>query len=386
MKNNIQYLYASIGSQLSWYAPNLKTYKLEFRGVMDFGSNVQYIWPHPQKDIAYMALSDGGPGKMGSQHSLVACSIDRSTGCLTILSPKRSVPYRPIHLCTDENGENLLTAYNNPSSLSLHKLNQSGCLEKLTLQLTEDDVGIFGHQVRITPDGKTVILVCRGYDAIGNNPEQPGCLKLFHIQDGRLQTMKTIKPSGGIGFGARHLDFHPNGTCLYLAVERQSELHTFKILEGKIADNPLFKTSTLSKPVMAGARQANSAIHVHPSGKFVYVSNRTYAIAPNNDAPLPDGEDNIAVFKINQLTCKPTLIQAANTFGSLPRTFSIHNSGKMLVAGNSEGSKKINSSGTISNFPLSLISYEIKDDGKLEVKQQIELKEKGELLFWAGFL
>ena len=68
MKNNIQYLYASIGSQLSWYVPNLKTYKLEFCGVMDFGSNVQYVWSHPQKDIAYMALSDGGPGKMGSQH------------------------------------------------------------------------------------------------------------------------------------------------------------------------------------------------------------------------------------------------------------------------------------------------------------------------------
>ena len=43
---------------------------------------------------------------MGSQHSLVACSIDRKTGGLKILGPKRSVPYRPIHLCTDENGEN----------------------------------------------------------------------------------------------------------------------------------------------------------------------------------------------------------------------------------------------------------------------------------------
>ena len=92
------------------------------------------------------------------------------------------------------------------------------------------------------------------------------------------------------------------------------------------------------------------------------------------------------LFKIDQLTYKPTLIQAANTFGSLPRTFSIHNSGKMLVAGNSECSKKINSSGTISNFPLRLVSYEIQDDGKLGIKQQIELKEKGELLFWAGFL
>ena len=95
-------------------------------------------------------------------------------------------------------------------------------------------MGIFGHQVRITPDGKTVILVCRGYDATENNPEQPGCLKLFHIQDDRLQTMKTINPSGGIGFGARHLTFIQMELAFILLLNARVSFIHLKYWKGKL--------------------------------------------------------------------------------------------------------------------------------------------------------
>ena len=386
MKDSFQYLYASIGTQFSWYLPDLIAHKLDFFGSKDFGSNIQYVWAHPQKDIIYLALSDGGPGKKGSNHSILACSIDRNTGEPVILGSQQRVPYRPIHLCTDERGRNLFTAYNNPSSLSVHKIETNGDIGEKTIQLSRDQVGIFGHQVRVTPDGKTLIVVCRGYDATDTASEQPGCLKLFDLEDGKLRDTKTISPFGGLGFGARHLDFHPNGNWFYLAIERQSELHTFKIGDDGIADNPLFTTSTLSKPLQLGARQANSAIHLHPSGKFVYVSNRTYAAAPINAGVIPNGEDNIAVFEIDEISFKPSLIQSVDTFGSLPRTFSIHKSGKMLVAANSEAAKKLNFNGKATSLPLSLVSYEIAANGKLALKQQINFHAKDQLLFWAGFL
>ena len=101
MKDSFQYLYASIGTQFSWYLPDLTTHKLDFISSKDFDSNIQYVWAHPKKDIVYLALSDGGPGKKGSYHSILACSIDRNTGEPSILGPKQQVPYRPIHLSTD---------------------------------------------------------------------------------------------------------------------------------------------------------------------------------------------------------------------------------------------------------------------------------------------
>lgn len=386
MKDSSQYLYASIGAQFSWFLPDLTTHKLDFISSKDFDSNIQYVWAHPQKEIIYLALSDGGPGKKGSYHSILACSIDRNTGEPSILGPKQRVPYRPIHLSTDEKGENLFTAYNNPSSLSVHKIEANGNIGDTRIQLSKDQAGIFGHQVRIIPDEKTAILVCRGYDATDTTAEQPGCLKIFDLTDGELRDTKTISPFGGLGFGARHLDFHPSGHCFYLALERQSELHTFKIAEEGISDHPLFTASTLSKPLQPGVRQANSAVHVHPSGKFVYVSNRTYPVAPTNGRAIPNGEDNIAVFKINEISYEPSLIQSADTLGSLPRTFSIHNSGKMLVAANSEAARKINFNGKVTSLPLSLVCYEIGENGKLALKQQINFQDKDQLLFWAGFL
>ena len=133
-------------------------------------------------------------------------------------------------------------------------------------------------------------------------------------------------------------------------------------------------------------RQANSAVHVHPSGKFVYVSNRTYPAAPRNGRAIPNGEDNIAVFEINEISYEPSLIQSADTLGSLPRTFSIHNSGEMLVAANSEAARKINFQGKATSLPLSLVCYKIEENGRLTLKQQINFREKDQLLFWAGFL
>ena len=63
MKDGFQYLYASIGTQFLWYLPDLTRHKLDFISSKNFDSNIQYVWAHPQKEIIYLALSDGGPGK-----------------------------------------------------------------------------------------------------------------------------------------------------------------------------------------------------------------------------------------------------------------------------------------------------------------------------------
>lgn len=385
--NYEQFLYAAIGSQLVWFAPNLESCELVRIGSKNFTSNIQYIWPSDQGTTIYLALSDGGPGITGSQHHLLACSIDRSNGEIHEMGTYQKVPFRPIHLCLDKMERHILTAYNNPSALTVHKIKEDGSVGTETTRKDGKEVGIFGHQIMMSPDGNSALLVCRGYDADDSNDERPGSLEVFTYHNGRLHHKKSIKPFEGYGFGARHLDFHPNAIWLYLAVERQSELCTFDISKGEFGDKPLHRRTTLSQQVKDGVRQAASAVHISPSGKFAYVSNRTYRSKKSlSGKPVPAGEDNIAVFKIDANSGNPTLIQHADTEGSLPRTFSIHKSGKMLVAANSEATKKMDSSGTPKESYLSLIVFEIQTDGKLQKKQKIEFSETNRLLFWSGFL
>ncbi|MBH67863.1 MAG: hypothetical protein CMM58_05880 [Rhodospirillaceae bacterium] len=382
-----QYLYAAIGPKLICFEPRLKSCALVDRGSIKFDLNIQYIWPHSDKRTIYLALSDGGPGTAGEKHEIQACEIDGSSGAVRLLGAPQAVPFRPLHLCTDKTGTHLLVACNNPSALIVHKLNTDGSVGSQTSTNVSSDTGIFGHQVMVMPDGKSVILVCRGYDASEIADEQPGSLQVFDYHDGELTLVKSIKPEGGFGFGARHLDFHPNAKWLYLTVERQNEIHVFYIGNGQLSETPLYRVSTLSRKVNLGARQASSAIRVAASGNFVYVSNRTYGrIETMVGSVIPSGEDNIAVFKIDHRTGEPTPIQHIDTQGSLPRTFSIHASGKMLVAANSEAATKINSAGVAENLPLSLIIYHVSTNGILTERQRIKFPEKKELLFWAGFL
>jgi 6-phosphogluconolactonase (cycloisomerase 2 family) len=379
--------YAAVGTNLIHFIADIGKTTLHKKATINLGLNIQYIWRHPKASIIYIALSNGGPGKKGTTHKLVSYTLDKKTGVLKKLLNSSPLQFRPLHISIDKTNEHILVAYNNPSAISAHKIEGNGSIGQQVEQGANLDVGIFGHQIMAAPDGETVILVCRGHDADIKQDEQPGALKVFKYANGKLTFDTSIEPEGGFGFGARHLDFHHNGKWIYLGLERQSELHLFKIKNGSIDKISTYKTSTLSKPVPINVRQAVSAVHIHPSGNFVYVSNRTYGL--NNKetgAVIPYGEDNIAVFEIDKETGKTKLIQHISTTGSLPRTFSIDPSGKMLIAANSENAKKMTPENKQESLPLSLAIYEIQPNGLLDRKGTVEFPEQNQLLFWSGFL
>jgi 6-phosphogluconolactonase len=379
--------YAAVGTNLMHFVADTEKTTLHKKATVNLSLNIQYIWRHPKAPIIYIALSNGGPDRKGTIHKLMSYALDKKTGVLKKLLNSSPLRFRPLHISIDKINEHILVAYNNPSAISVHKIEGNGSIGQEVEQDTNLDVGIFGHQIMAAPDGGTVILVCRGYDANTKQDEQPGALKVFKYADGKLKFDTSIEPEGGFGFGARHLDFHHNGKWIYLGVERQSELHLFKIKNGSIDKISTYKTSTLSKPVPINVRQAVSAVHIHPSGNFVYVSNRTYGL--NNKetgAVIPYGEDNIAVFEIDNETGKTKLIQHISTTGSLPRTFSIDPSGKMLIAANSENAKKMTPENKLESLPLSLAIYEIQPNGLLDIKGTVEFPEQNQLLFWSGFL
>ena len=100
------------------YGMNVEKATLEKGGTVTLPANVQYAWPHPSKPYLYVVSSGGGPGVASDRNFANAFQIDRATGALTPHGQPQNLPSRPIHTSVDISGEYLLTAYNDPSSLT----------------------------------------------------------------------------------------------------------------------------------------------------------------------------------------------------------------------------------------------------------------------------
>ena len=111
---------------------------------------------------------------------------------------------------------------------------------------------------------------------------------------------------------------------------------------------------------------------MHPSGQFVYVANR---------GSVAGGTNNIGVFRINQQTGEPSLIQNIDSHGLTPRTFFVDPSGRMLVVGN-----QTTASVAGNTIPANLAVFRIRGDGMLEFVQRYEIAVGQKPLWWTGLV
>ena len=116
----------------------------------------------------------------------------------------------------------------------------------------------------------------------------------------------------------RQFNFHPSGKFAYVNLEMTSKVTAFAHDAKTGALKPIQTISTLPKDFTGN--NSTAEIRVHPTGKFVYCSNR--------------GHDSIAVFAIDQKTGKLTLVEQEPSGGKTPRNFCLDPSGAFLLAAN----------------------------------------------------
>jgi 6-phosphogluconolactonase (cycloisomerase 2 family) len=271
--------------------------------------------------------------------------------------------------------------------VTVHRIEQDGTIGSQVKQLQPLDVGIYGHQVRVDPSNEMVILATRGNGPTPNKPEDPGALKLFSYKDGLLTNLVSIAPTGGFNFQVRHLDFHPSRRWVFVSLERQNKLDVFeKLKDGTLGKEPLFSKDTLANPGNVRPGQALGTIHMHPTGRFVYLANRASGTTNFDGKPVfAGGENNIAVFAINQDTGEPTLIQNVDTRGIHVRTFALDPSGRILVAANMMQMSVRDKDG-VSTVPASLAVFRVQSDGKLEFARRYDLNVGARNMFWMGMV
>ena len=382
-------LYASVGPELTQYDGDVEGAALVKRDSVTLPANVQEGWPHASGQFLYVVSSDRvhrGKKTPGTTHHLTAFRIDPATGALQAHGTPVALRNRPIHMTSDIPSENVLLAYSNPSEVSVHRINRDGTIGKEVEQPGSLDTGIYPHQIRMAPSNKVVILAARGNDADGTQAEEPGALKVFDYNDGLLRNKASIAPGQGYGFRARHLDFHPSQPWLYLTLESENKLAVFKLDRDTLRPAPLFSKDMLAEPGNVRERQHAGTIHMHPNGRFVYAANRAATTAEfEGKRVFIGGENNIAVYTIDQSTGEPTLIQNEDTRGSYPRTFSIDPSGRILVAGN-QAPLPVRDGNRVRIVPASLAVFRIGEDGKLEYVRKYDVDVGEQEMFWTGMV
>ena len=83
-------------------------------------------------------------------------------------------------------------------------------------------------------------------------------------KDGVLTNEMSIAPNGGKEFGPRHLDFHPTKPWMYVSIETQNKMYTYKMDGGKIDPKIAYRAETLAEPKNIRSRQAatNSSLRM----------------------------------------------------------------------------------------------------------------------------
>jgi 6-phosphogluconolactonase (cycloisomerase 2 family) len=378
--------YSGVGGDLTLYSMNIDDASLVKRNTVTIPANIQYAWSHPSTKYLYVVSSGGGPGVASNKNFAHAFRIDSATGVLTPHGQPQNLPSRPIHTSVDVKGEYLLTAYNEPSSLTVHQIRPDGTVGERVNQPNALDTGKYAHQIRATPDNQQVIMVTRGNNAPGDNPVNPGSIKIYDFKSGVLTNLAAIQPGNGMQFGPRHLDFHPTRPWVYVSIESQNELYVYKRDPATgLSREPMFVRKTLSNPKPSFMQHAG-AIHIHPNGRFVYQANRASSMVDfQGKKVFAGGENSIAVFSINQSTGEPTLIQHIDGHGVQLRTFAIDPSARMVVAASLQPIL-MREGTTVKTLSAGLTVFRMGGDGKLTFVRKYDVDVGSKTQFWSGMV
>jgi len=263
-----------------------------------------------------------------------AFALDAQAGNLTYLNAQPTHGAYPCHLCVDPTGRYLLSANYGSGSFAVHPIAADGRLGAATDVVrhvgsgpnARRQDGPHAHMVTFDLSGRYALLVNLGID-------QTLVCRLDTEAD-KLVPHEVVAPSGATeqssapaapGAGPRHVAFHPSNRYAYVINELGCtvDLFAWDATAGTLA--PLQTISTV--PAGFSAANTTAEIAVHPSGRFLYGSNR--------------GHDSIAIYRIDPASGRLTALGNAPTQGKDPRSFAIDPTGTFLLAANQNSSSVV---------------------------------------------
>jgi len=171
------------------------------------------------------------------------------------------------------------------------------------------------HMIRTGPGNRQVFVPCKGGPYVAQFRFDP--------ESGQLTPGSPDKVASAKDAGPRHLDFHPNGRFAYVINETDMTMSTYALDPQSGALTEIETVSTLPAAEKPAKGFSTADVHVHPSGAFLYGSNR--------------GHDSLVIFRIDPASGRLTLVGHERRGIARPRNFHIDPAGGLILVANQDG-------------------------------------------------
>jgi len=283
--------------------------------------NPSFLAIHPNRKFLY-AVDEVGEFKGRPSGAVSAFSIDPAHGRLTPLNQQSSVGSGPCHLVVDRSGTNVLVANYGSGSVACLPIGADGRLRPSSSFIQHEGSGInpdrqsgpHAHSINLDATGRFAAVADLGLDRV--------FVYRFDAPRGKLTPNEPPFTKVAPGSGPRHFAFHPSDRFGYVINEMANTVTAFTYDAGQGSLTEIQTIATLPADFKGTSHTAE--VQVHPSGKFLYGSNR--------------GHDSIAIFAIDPSTGKLSTVGFEPTQGKNPRNFAIDPTGACLLAENGDSS------------------------------------------------
>ncbi len=272
-------------------------------------SSPSFLAFHPNRKFLYAVNENDA--------KISAFSIDGATGNLTFLNSQPSQGGAPCHLVVDAAGKNVLAANYSGGSCICIPLEADGSLSDSSSFQQHEGPRKNGHSIHLDKANKFALCCDLGLDKV--------IIYSFDSSKG------TLTPHGEFhtpqGAGPRHFAWHPNGKTAYINGESDLSVITtdYDAEKGMLTQQQVLSTLPAEVEHKGGSTAETVA---HPSGKFVYVSNR-------------DPYNSIAIFSVDPKTYELTSVGHQSKGVKTPRNFAIEPTGQYMLVANQSANNVI---------------------------------------------
>lgn len=299
------------------YELALKDGALRPLGLAAETTSPSFLAIHPNKKFLYaVGEVENFDGKRGGGVSAFAIQED---GKLRFLNSQTSGGGGPCHLTVDRSGQAVLVANYGGGSVSSIPIAPDGSLKAPASFIQHRGSSVdkgrqnepHAHSINVDHGNRFAVAADLGTDD----------LFIYRLDPAAGTLTAHAPPSAKVrpGSGPRHFAFHPGNRYAYAINELNCTMSVlrFDAVQGTLAE--IESVSTLgATPFQKGFSTAE--VQVHPSGRFVYGSNR--------------GHDSIVAYRVNDSDGKLTHVENESTQGKTPRNFGIDPTGQFLIAAN----------------------------------------------------
>ena len=298
---------------------DLETGRLGELALAGEAVNPSFLAISPDGNRLYAVSEGAGSVYAGKPSGTVdSFTIAPQNGSLSLLNHAASAGRGPCHLNVGPYGKNVFVANYSSGTVAMLPVLADGGVGAPSCVIQHEGISIhptrqkqpYAHSITLSPDGRFAYAADLGNDTLYT------C---------RIDSAAgTLVPAGETkiapGSGPRHLALHPDNRHAYLINELANTITTLSRDPDSGKLTALQTVTTL--PASFTGANTTAEIAVHPSGRFVYASNR--------------GHDSIAVFAVAPGNGTLSWIEDVSTEGKTPRNFALDPTGRWLLAANQD--------------------------------------------------